>query len=106
MKKTDCIIIEIPIVLELELITIKSNRKDMRVNENIKPISCVYFLYDEYKQLQYIGESGNVRMRLHWHLAYGCTPTFVRIFPVSNKYDRKAIENLLIKKYQPLKNII
>jgi hypothetical protein len=104
--KVEHITLEIPTISTLELIQVESNRKDMRVNEQIKPISCVYFLYNKYKQLQYIGESCDIRMRLCWHLFNGCIPTFIKIFPLDNKYDRKAIESLLIKKHNPPQNIL
>ena len=49
------------------MIGIPTKQKELSEIKTIKEISGIYFLYDRNKELLYIGQSKNLRTRLHSH---------------------------------------
>lgn len=93
-----------------KLISNNSNGKTRRkLNVKIKQIPSIYFIYDEFSQMVYIGQTNDLQNRLANHKSqeYGSHFVYVKYLKTSeNKRFRIGLEYLLINFFRPKYNMI
>lgn len=69
----------------------------------INKIPCIYFLYNNERELLYIGQTNSLYKRLYTH-ANEKDFSYYNFIQISNLKERLLIESLFIFKYKPLLN--
>lgn len=64
----------------------------------------IYFIYNEYGNLVYIGKSANLRNRLYSHFKIHKEYESFRFIQIDDEFDREIYETYYINKFKPSNN--